>query len=294
MKNPTLAMLGFLLIGVCLVPRADGAPSAAGAAHLSRLEISLWPEYDRSAVLVIYRGHLPSSTTLPSEVRLPVPAGAGEPTAVAKRGADGELYLTPFTRTLAGDSAWLTFTIDAPDLQIEFYAPLDTSTPKRTFSLRWPGEVEVDALALEVQQPAGVGDLTTSMTTLERAVAEDGLTYAHGSLGALAAKDKPVWQFAYTKNTTTLTAATQPSQGDDSLFEDDEQGTCPLEEAQKAGGTAQGAASAMAAGSTAAPREVSASPSTTAVGSARLWIMGALAVGLALFIGLMLGRATRG
>ena len=47
------------------------------------LEVVLWPEYDRHAILVVYRAKLVEDTILPAQVRLPMPAIAGEPFAVA-------------------------------------------------------------------------------------------------------------------------------------------------------------------------------------------------------------------
>ena len=48
--------------------------AAQGSFAVESLVVSLWPEYDRAEVLVLYEIHLGATTTLPTQVRVPIPA----------------------------------------------------------------------------------------------------------------------------------------------------------------------------------------------------------------------------
>ena len=91
-----LLVLALLLVAGLLPAWGQDAPRA------ERLTIAFWPEYDRSAVLVTYRVELAPTVAVPALVELTIPADVGMPHAVAKRGADGGLYLTLSTREVNG------------------------------------------------------------------------------------------------------------------------------------------------------------------------------------------------
>ena len=84
MKIALRFLLVVLLAGLLKVPA-----QAQGGANLERLEIAIWPEYDRPSALVIYKARLDTSVDLPAVVRLPIPASVGAPHAVAAWSPDG-------------------------------------------------------------------------------------------------------------------------------------------------------------------------------------------------------------
>ena len=63
------------LLLALLVCAAGTAPTVAQD-RLERLEISLWPEYDRPAMLVMLRAWLPADAEFPVTISLPMPAMA--------------------------------------------------------------------------------------------------------------------------------------------------------------------------------------------------------------------------
>ncbi len=65
------------------------------------VEISLWPEFDKPAMLVIYRANLPADVQFPVSVSLPIPAGV-QPNAVAQGSADGRLVDVEYTLETQG------------------------------------------------------------------------------------------------------------------------------------------------------------------------------------------------
>jgi hypothetical protein len=218
--------LRFPLI-VCLALGVWGAPARAQVPPaIDRLEVAIWPEYDRAAVLVIYRVDLSPETDLPTQLTLPIPASAGEPSAVASRTAAGDLLVANSTRQVEGEWANLTIDVDEPGAQVEYYVDLETAGSQRRYTFTWPGGVEVGTLAYEVQQPFGVSDLGVTPSGAS-SVRPDGLTYIQADLGPQSASSSLDISITYSKSTPGLTIdALQP--------------TGPLEPAATGGGASVG------------------------------------------------------
>jgi hypothetical protein len=183
-------------------------------ASFSKLEIDLWPEYDRPEVLVIYRISLDPATSLPADLTLRIPADA-QVNAVAARQADGGLFNIAYDRTVSGDWAEISFNASLPDVQMEYYDPnlvKDGST--RQYKYRWPGDYAVEALDMEVQQPVGAANLTTSPALGVGTPGGDGLVYYRSSVGALPVGQEFDLSLSYEKASEEFSAAglqVQPS-----------------------------------------------------------------------------------
>jgi hypothetical protein len=180
----------------------------------SSLEIDLWPEYDSPDVLVIYRIRLDAGASLPADLTLRIPADA-QVNAVAARQADGSLFNIAYERIVSGDWAEISFNAALPDVQVEYYDPnLVKEGSTRTYQYRWPGDYAVEALAMEVQQPAGAANLTTSPAMGAGTPGQDGMMYYRSSVGALPAGQKFDLSLSYEKTTDDFSAAglqVQPS-----------------------------------------------------------------------------------
>ena len=77
-----------LLLLLMLSPSRGIAQSEA---PLESLKISLWPEYDRPGVLVLYEARIAPEAGAPATIRLPLPYGVDTPHAVAAHYPDGQL-----------------------------------------------------------------------------------------------------------------------------------------------------------------------------------------------------------
>ena len=185
---------------------------------LERLEIALWPEFDRSAVLVIYRFELPSGTALPATVALPLPAEAGEPHAVAWQDESGNLLLAQYTRRVEGE--WATVFVEAESLigQVEYYAELGIEGDRRDFRFQWPGGPEISSLGYEIQQPIGSSAFVVSTSPAREGEGAYGLTYAYAELGQVGASETPSIELSYMKTEPLLSFdAVQPPQPQSAL-----------------------------------------------------------------------------
>jgi hypothetical protein len=155
MQRRLILLFIFGLLFLVPVARAQGPLS------LAELEIDLWPEYDRSEVLVIYKAKLPANVSLPVDITFKIPAVAGEPFAVAVRQMDGALLNATYDRQIEGEWALITITATMPEIQLEYYDPqIQKDGNNRSYTYVWPGDYAVDAMRIVVQEPIGASQVS--------------------------------------------------------------------------------------------------------------------------------------
>jgi hypothetical protein len=194
-----LALIAILV--AVLAPRPAHAQSSG---EFESLEIALWPEFDRQAMLVIYRASLPATIPLPADVALPIPPGV-ELNAAAQGETDGRLADVDYTLTDEDGYVMVHMQVTTQLIQVEYYQDLTLAGADRRFDFSWPGGVSVASADLEVQNPIGVSDLTLSPAATDELVGEYGLTYKRLVLGSLTPTDRPSIRVRYTKFDGTLT-----------------------------------------------------------------------------------------
>jgi hypothetical protein len=182
--------------------------SAQGGPTIEKLEIALWPEFDRSAVLVIYRILLTEDTLLPTQVALPIPAEVGEPFAVAWQDADNQLIVATYQRQVVGDWATITLETESRSVQLEFYQDLSFDGMDRSFTFSWPGGYSAETLTYEVQGPAGSNGLVIDPPSTSSAPGLYGLIYHLADLGPLLLTSEFTITFSYAKSDDTLSVDT--------------------------------------------------------------------------------------
>lgn len=162
------------------------------------LDIALWPEFDKPAMLVIYRANLPASVQLPARVSLPIPAGV-QPNAVAQGDTDGRLVDVDYTLEQQAGRTMVNLQVSSKLVWLEFYQDLQISGPKRNFDFQWPGGLAVPSVSIEVQNPPGITDLALRPPSTDEVVGEYGLTYKQLNLGSVGVSDQPTVHISYTK-----------------------------------------------------------------------------------------------
>jgi hypothetical protein len=188
-------LLHLILLSV-LVPASAVAQREVA---IERLEVSMWPEYDRASVLVILRAKLSPETPLPATVSLPIPTRVGEPHAVAVRSDGGELVQVDYTRQINGEWATVTVVTDNLEMRLEYYDSLTFEDRNRSYTFTWPGGIDLGAFFYEIQQPLGARDLLVTPAG-ETSVGEDGLTYFEKDLGTQPASSTVEINLSYTKS----------------------------------------------------------------------------------------------
>jgi hypothetical protein len=171
---------------------------------IEQLEIALWPEFDRPAVLVIYRITLAEDTPLPTQVSLPIPAEVGEPHAVAWQDTEAGLLVAPYERDVSGDWAIITLETEGRLAQLEFYQDLNFDGSERSYRFTWPGGYSAELLTYEIQQPAGAGDMRVDPLSTSSDPGSFGLNHLRANLGPLLPTSEFSIEFSYSKSSDTL------------------------------------------------------------------------------------------
>jgi hypothetical protein len=202
-----------LLILMLLLPQ--GVRAQQMTPTLDKVEIELWPEYDRPTVLVIYTLFLAPGTQLPASLTLRIPSKAGNPFAVAERGADGTLNNAVWSVSVLGNWSMVTLTATSMETRLEYYDPgLEKNGAVRKFSYEWQGDYAVKSMSVQIQQPVGATDMHTTPSLGSGSIGEGNLTYYKSTVGAVPAGTKFKLALDYTKTNDDLSAPSlevQPS-----------------------------------------------------------------------------------
>jgi hypothetical protein len=189
--------LAMLLVPVLAFAQGGGAPK--DNPRLASLVIEVWPEYDRPAALVIMKGALAESVKLPAAVTLRLPAASGGAAAVAYSDtADGNLLNLKHEFANAGEHVVLRFDAPTRYFHIEFYEPIATTAPARSFRYVWPGDLASDRVMV-VQEPATATDVAVEPNLDLPSTGQDGLRYRSGDLGPRDAGKPVAIAVRYTK-----------------------------------------------------------------------------------------------
>jgi len=194
MKPSIILVLSVLLLAGWFSP---GVVNAQADPTITQLEIALWPEYDRHAILVIYRVQLAADTFLPAQVRLPIPSEAGDPFAVAWQDEGGQLLVADYVSEQQGEWQIITLTSGGLAAQLEYYIDYEISDITRSFTFFWPEGFAVEALNYEVQEPIAVENFNLSPAPERSITGNDGLVYHLADLGPVSANSSITLEFSY-------------------------------------------------------------------------------------------------
>ena len=202
----------FLLAGafwlLFLLPRVVRAQNPV---KYSSLEIDLWPEYDRPAMLLIYRAILDPGVSLPAQLIVRIPSAAGKPTAVAVGTALDSVADVEYQQQVSGEWSEISFLATGPAVQVEYYDPsLLKDGVTRRYKYTWSGDYAVDSLAIQVQQPTGATTMTISPALDKGQTSQDGLIYFNKKVGSLAAGEPFSLDLSYEKTSDTLSVKNLP------------------------------------------------------------------------------------
>lgn len=187
---------------ILLLPQPIAFAQAAPA-PIEHLEVALWPEFDRAAMLVIYRFEISPESSLPATVDLPIPPDVGQPYAVAWQDNSGELFDTSYS--MGADGMVSISLSQGSQGQLEYYADLSFQDELRNYRFEWPGTVALGGLSYEVQLPLGAGSLSVSPPPEAQAPGPFGLTYAEAELGPQPLGSEAAIELSYLKSDSNLT-----------------------------------------------------------------------------------------
>ena len=202
-----------IILFLLLISLPSGG-NAQTETSLESLRISLWPEYDRPGVLVLYKARLLPETDSPTILRLPLPATVDSPHAVAAWYPDDQLDdNVAWDLVREGSRVFLEVETPTNGAWIEFYSPLDIQDANRNFDFLIPGGIEIGELTVDVMHPVGASDVRI-MPEGEVGEGSNDLTTTYINLGARSENDEQEITISYRKpSSTMLSAPQQPGSG---------------------------------------------------------------------------------
>jgi hypothetical protein len=179
---------------------------------IDALVVDLWPDYDRTSVLVLLTGTLSADTKLPATVTLPLPETA-QLNAVARIDSSDGIMKDDIFSSPTPDGIRFT----TPDLRfrVEYYLPYAVNNNRRTFNFTWLAGLSVNSFQLKVQRPISASFLDTEPASMNVLKGQDGFTYYAFPVQAVLAGQSFSVDVDYTMNTAQLSAASlaPPSTG---------------------------------------------------------------------------------
>ena len=201
-----------LLLFACLaapVAAQDSPATAEGEATLASLSVALWPEYDRSEMLVIFWGEFTSDVPLPVAVEWRIPTAAGGPSALAADDPEKGLLNLEYTSRVEGDWLVLSFELASRGFQLEYYAPLSVRGDEKTFGFTYPGDYPVAAFSLSAQVPRTAQGFSLEPPADSVTEGSEGLTYHELQPISIAAGGAKSWTVRYLKTDALLSGSSQ-------------------------------------------------------------------------------------
>ena len=177
---------------------------------LNRVQVDVWPDYDRASVLVLVTGELPAGTTVPGSVQFRIPAAAGEPNAVAQITDSGDMLNAPFQTQADGDATLVTVETSERNIRVEYYFPYNRNGDAVEFTYRWLGGVAADEFTVYFQEPTGAAAVATDSGFEDIGIQDDGHRYRRWPVGAVESDDTLAATFGYSAPLPSPTTTTLP------------------------------------------------------------------------------------
>ncbi|UCG24128.1 MAG: zinc ribbon domain-containing protein [Chloroflexota bacterium] len=198
-RLPGLMLL--LILSLVLIPAAQAQIPVDA---LDTLEVELWPDFDRSAVLVLLTGTLADDVPVPATVTLPLPDDATLNAVAYVNVESGQLENVDDADSSA--PGLITFTTPAPTFRLEYYLPYALDGGRRDFTFDWTSDMAIDQVLTTVQQPAEASEFSLSPASDQPTTGRDGLLYHPLAARALPAGESYSVTASYNLDGDQLTA----------------------------------------------------------------------------------------
>jgi hypothetical protein len=199
--------LSMLIMFFMLMPMATGFAQNP-VSVINALDIEIWPDYDKTSVLVMLTGTLPGDSRLPASITLPLPEAARLNAVARIDPKDGGMKDDIFSSTDPPG----TLTFITPDLRfrVEYYLPYTANASQRSFDYHWLAAVSVNNFQLRVQQPSSAGTLNTKPAAANVVRSADGFDYHTFPARPVPAGQSFSLRVDYKMTTTQLSATSMP------------------------------------------------------------------------------------
>lgn len=191
-------------IAVAMVPASSFAVDANKPLTVGRMKITIMPEYDSPAVLVVQEGKFADKNAFPSQVRFTLPREVTKLTDVCSLSPGGHHFCQIFTLHYEKDYSYIDIKLPYSDFFIDYqYAPFTVkpaSTRDFTFNLR--ADYGISLLEVHVQEPLGTKDFAVEPVTQDK-YEKDGFNYSKYVIKDINAGEAKAFHVKYYKERVT-------------------------------------------------------------------------------------------
>jgi hypothetical protein len=177
-----------------------------GPVTFEDIVVELWPEYDRPAVLVIYRATLSNETTLPATVSFRLPGYVDNLHAIAVERNGGLFNLSPenIQESREGDDLVLTLTTESPNLHLEYYDTqiLTVDDQNRQIDYAFQVAHPLETARFQIQVPLQSQDFSLTPAPTDSFTDSNGFNYQIVETAGLAEEDVVSIKAEYTRSTS--------------------------------------------------------------------------------------------
>ena len=184
---------------------------------IPKLAISLWPEYDNSQVLVMYKGSVSGDVQLPTEIHINVLPGTKDP-HVASVTLTGAHIHDSFEVKVDEKGTYISFVLKERNFHLEYYFnPFKPGVNDKVFNYSYKAYYPVINFSYEVQKPVGSLDFQTTPSSFQNFTDEKGILHFQVSAGSLAAGETKKVSVSYFKSSpeTSLQKLEKSEKGTD-------------------------------------------------------------------------------
>ncbi|NLE77260.1 MAG: zinc ribbon domain-containing protein [Chloroflexi bacterium] len=205
-RRKAVPLVALTLVLAVALPLHGLVVQAQPPVRLNALTISLWPEYDREGVLVIYRGVVSEDIPLPVTLTLHIPKTAHHIGGTAGVDAEGQFRYYRPTIVEGPDAVEVSYATPYRVFQFEFYdAALDVDGATRDYPFAYTADFDIGVLTFDMQEPAGSSDFSaTPPGVLAADPLGTGLPVQRWVAGAAEAGETFGVQVTYTKTDPRL------------------------------------------------------------------------------------------
>ncbi len=172
--------------------------------QLTSVQVGLFPEYDRPAVLVILDIELSDGASPPQTLSFQVPIDA-ESLNVTRQTTDGERTTLSYEISETGEWKDVQFATDARSIRIEYYdLNLIQEEDRRSYQYQWLSDYPTESLTLTVRQPFGAGEIHADPPLSGGETGPDDATYFSRKEGAIPEGERFTLDVMYIKDTSNL------------------------------------------------------------------------------------------
>lgn len=174
---PRVAMV--LAMVVWLAPSPSLAVEADRALTVGRMKVTIMPEYDSHAVLVVQEGKFADRNAFPRQVRFTLPEEVTKLTDVCSLSPGGHHFCQIFTLHYEKGFSYMDIKLPYSDFFIDYqYAPFTVKPASvRDFTFRLRPDYGISLLEVHVQEPSGSKDFSLDPPPSET-YTKDGFGYS--------------------------------------------------------------------------------------------------------------------